>query len=915
MSRYRKRPSKPDPVSIPSLPLQIARPARIPQSHSASLAALTGEPCPDDQQSSSSPSYIPAASRAPQLASSKNVSSPTKVSVSRITPSARHAPATEEPQQSRQVSSEAICAARARIQSPQGPDHQEALEILVAENERIQQFKTQQETEREAKLEKRRVVAAEEKRRQERIDAERQERRETEYQRQEQARSEMKRKQEEEEQRAVQERAGETAAVKKQSLDLKRGNSIRQKLGSFTKQKSTELLGLDKTKKLPESKNPSDTRRRHEKFSGSRPSFDVPASNSAISNHGPAAWVDAPVSKPPAEQSIDVGPAQWVDAPVSRPTAPDEGPMVLPQYDAPVSAVNAGERRVSVQCSNSSITLPVTPTTTPLDLINSASTVMSQSIDPRRSKLVESFTQLGLERPLRSYEHVRDVMNSWDNDSQNTFIIQPIVDEGQDEELYAKNAPHQQPGDTTVYMYHSQRPGTWDKRWMTLRSDGQVTIAKRQGQETSNICHLTDFDIYAPTPRQQTKKIKPPKKICFAIKSQQKSNMFLSGANFVHFFATNDKVVAKEWYRAVQGWRSWYLVNILGEGQKPTTNDPARPSTAQRRASVDSSPYRLGSFQPLLNSGDLSFNHSASTPQAAKSADAFHARKTSGRDRAPPPSAFLNKLSKDAESGAATTSQPRLPSIAKGPRPDEIETATFAPTGLLGRTYSQRQKAQKEREANGGRHNTMQSNDVPTGLTRKTSTKSVRQMPKPLIDLTPQYQEPPQHARKGKGVTAEPGQQLVEAATGLELQPGAIVTPSSRAWRRPQEHSPPYESSGRSRNQSLDGGRRRMSMDGGRPRATTGAGPPPEKDNEAFIEGGLLARTSSKRAQGGARTGHGVRTGDRNAVGKPMIDLQMKSQFADGSLLRQVEAYTGPDGLVVDREKRLEGKVRVGEGV
>ena len=93
------------------------------------------------------------------------------------------------------------------------------------------------------------------------------------------------------------------------------------------------------------------------------------------------------------------------------------------------------------------------------------------------------------------------------------------------------------------------------------------------------------------------------------------------------------------------------------------------------------------------------------------------------------------------------------------------------------------------------------------------------------------------------------------------------------------------------------------------------AGRPQSKGNEPFVEGGLLARTSSRRAQGGIGTGHGVKTGDRNVVGKPMIDLQMKSQFAEGSLLRQVEAHTGGDGPVIDRKKRHEEKVRIGEGV
>lgn len=892
MSRYRNRSFKPDPASSPPAPEQMAKPLRIPQSHSASLAALTGEPCSEDEEVPSPSPQKSAASRARHNSGPKNAMSPRKSTTAQTTPPARHAHPLKETPQPRQTSWEATCASRARAESLQSFTREEAREIEDAENERFRRLKAQQRSEREAKLEKRRAVAAEEKRRQESIEDEQQERHTAGYRFPESARWDVKPGQEQR-QRGVGEGPIARAAAKKESLDLRRGNSTRQRLGSLSRKTSAELPCHDKIQQPPEKKDLSASRRPRGTIPNPRPRSDVPAGRPAPSNA--------------------ILPTPWVDAPVSRPATQNDAPVVLPQYDAPVSAVNAGERHVLVQCNASSMTLPVTPSTTPQDLIDSASATMSEPIDPIRSRLVESFTQLGLERPLRNYEHVRDVMNSWDNDAQNTFLILPAGHDAQGDELDSKNVPKQQPGDTSVYMYHSQRPGTWDKRWITLRADGQVTISKRRGQETFNICHLTDFDIYTPTHRQQTRRIRPPKKICFAVKSQQKSNMFLNGANFVHFFATNDLVLAREWFKAVQGWRSWYLVNILGEGQKSNrasiTRGPIRPaaSRSQRRASIDAPPYQHGSSRPLL-----SFDHhddpnvSNAAPRATKSADVFQARKMPSRDRAPPPSAFPNKLGRDAEPGGPTTNHNRLPSIIRGPAPEKGEISTFAPTGLLGRTYSQRQRAQRDQEISGGRVNSMASVEPPIGLTRKTSTRSVRQMPKPLIDLTPQFQEPPQHVRKGKAVIPEPGQQLVDVATGLDLPPGAIMTPSATTWRRPQAQSPPHENLDRRRGRSMDTGKRRMSIDGSRPRPSMDAGRPQANDDDAFTQGGLLARTPSKRTQGGNWTGHGVRTGDRNGKDKPMIELQFQSQFADGSLLRRVEAHT---------EKRQEEGVRVGEGV
>lgn len=277
----------------------------------------------------------------------------------------------------------------------------------------------------------------------------------------------------------------------------------------------------------------------------------------------------------------------------------------MPKFDAPVSAVNAGERRVSVKCKEAHITVSITPSTTTKDILSSASVCMSEPIDAQTAVVLESFSQLGLERPLRRYERIRDVMNSWDNDTQNHLFIMAAGDCAAPG-LQVSDAPNQQPLGTTVHIYHSRNPGKWDKRWLRLREDGQITTSKHESSiDSTNICHLSDFDLYSPTTKQ-IKKLKPPKKLCFALKSQEKSSMFLDAVNFAHFFCTKDKDVADRWYQAVHSWRSWYLVNMLGEGQSKA-NEPSpgvqvkRSKRPEARGSRESLPYVLGSFQPLLD--------------------------------------------------------------------------------------------------------------------------------------------------------------------------------------------------------------------------------------------------------------------------------------------------------------------------
>ncbi|KAL9062550.1 MAG: hypothetical protein Q9157_008824, partial [Trypethelium eluteriae] len=523
------------------------------------------------------------------------------------------------------------------------------------------------------------------------------------------------------------------------------------------------------------------------------------------------------------------------------------GGGVVPGTDAPRTAINAGERRVLVECNQSSIQLPVTPDTTPSDLIYSAANCLSEPINPKASVLLESFSKVGVQRRLRMYEHVRDVMNSWDSDSQNTLLLVESASGGVDQDLTTANVPSQQPSGGSFAMYYSQKPGKWDKRWVTVTEDGQIVLAKigSSKKDTTNVCHLSDFDIYTPTKKQMSKKVKPPKKHCFAVKSQQKSGIFMSTTNFVHFFATGDRDTGAEFYRAIHGWRCWYLVNVMGEGkrarkesnpQKPATDAQTNTQipTAGRRMSVsgeqshnrrvsEDTHYPIGSMKPLIDPASLDPKLDANAPlpqsfherrrshdiQASSETKAAYQRNMSMRNRSKPPVSFPKKLQKeDANRPTTAHATPQQPSTTPS------DDSAFAPSSLLGRTYSQRQAQQREREAqqtspftagpslvNGGLDDPPPPSaglkrsssgrqpptpSTPADLADRTNSlargNSKRIPTKPLVDLTPTYREPPQHARKGRGFHPEqvgPGG-LVENATSPEE---AIQIPSAVDWR------------------------------------------------------------------------------------------------------------------------------------
>ena len=547
---------------------------------------------------------------------------------------------------------------------------------------------------------------------------------------------------------------------------------------------------------------------------------------------------------------------------------------------------------MAVKYGKTSATLPITPESSPRDLLDAAQKEFGVSVAADQMVLVESVEQLGLERPLRRYERVRDVLNSWDTDQQNRLLLEPHSAGASGAGLDVSDAPAEQPGDTSVDIYHSQKPGSWDKRWVTLRSDGQVLVSKSSGgADVKNICHMSDFEVYFPTARQ-AKRLRPPKKHCFAIKSQQKAAMFLSTENFVHFFATKDREVANAWFKAVQGWRSWYLVHEMGLGAQPRDAAVPKNTSHARQLSLSKNPLlsELGSLKPLMPLGGFLGDETPLALAAERVPQAAESPPRAFNDRGGPPVSYPRKLSKDS-TGPTTSARRRPPSkssIVQHPRPSAAE-APFAATGLLGRTYSQRQKAQ---------------HDPGAADAAAPPLPGVR----PLVELTPTHREPPQHARKGHGVTPEhvPAGGLIGAATTPDQ---AFNIPAATTWQRAPDG--PQRSGTLRERPSGERARGRPSVDQTRPRPSMDPVRPDEA--AAFTGSGLLA--SAGESQGGRLRGRGAQSGDRGATA-PMLDVRQQSKFATGSLLADVERWEGEEGgPVVDRERRVEGTVKTGEAV
>ncbi|KAI5918563.1 hypothetical protein F4810DRAFT_568944 [Camillea tinctor] len=422
------------------------------------------------------------------------------------------------------------------------------------------------------------------------------------------------------------------------------------------------------------------------------------------------------------------------------------GRGIVPQTDAPTSAINAGDRNVTVRCRHHTFSLEVTPETTPIDILSQTAQQMTYDLEitPANCVVVEAYGALGLERRLRRYERIRDVMNSWDRDAQNQLVVTVSESAEEDHDLDVSGVPSgEAPQGVQLYMYHSNRPGKWNKRWITLLQNGQIFCAKKPNAHTSdkdatNLCRLSDYDIYTPTDSQMRRHLKPPKRYAFAIRSQQKTTVFLNTENYVHYFSTEDPKVAAEFKEKVQGWRSWYLLDRRPEARRtrkvsiPKTEEappqitsakhtPKKPSSVaavdghQTRVSVDESPYSIGQFEPLLDM------------------KRFDKR--------------LSQFGKDAAPGGTDTSaMPKGSTTSRSSRPskegkpnlslklvDTIKSASedaFTGGGLLGEGYEERKQAQAEAERmGGGSRGDAAFTDGPSLLNKQSAPASPIQKP------------------------------------------------------------------------------------------------------------------------------------------------------------------------------------------
>ena len=290
-------------------------------------------------------------------------------------------------------------------------------------------------------------------------------------------------------------------------------------------------------------------------------------------------------------------------------------------------------------------------------------------------------------------------MNSWDRDTQNELVLEASDSPRHDMDLLAGGAPQEQPKPTSVHVYHaSHSKGRWYKHWITLQTSGQIIMSSSKPEPGRNakaekLAHMLDADIYMLTTDQQ-KGFKQKRKFCSVIKSQTPQTRFEESPDkFVHFFSTGNAQCHQEWMDACQSWRSWHL----NHGKKDDT-----PSAAMNVP--HSKAYNNGVYGQIDYAKNSSLLHQGSYKQLALNTSFAETRYDSDNARKNSQDFFEEQYDSDYRSPISPHNQSRqIPfHLRHGNQgPTTISAASlpqepFHQGGLLGRSYSQRQKVMQE---------------------------------------------------------------------------------------------------------------------------------------------------------------------------------------------------------------------------
>ncbi|KAI0795242.1 hypothetical protein BC629DRAFT_1286947 [Irpex lacteus] len=164
--------------------------------------------------------------------------------------------------------------------------------------------------------------------------------------------------------------------------------------------------------------------------------------------------------------------------------------------------------------------------------------------------IFELCQDFGMERPVRSFETLSGVTNSWMADKTTNVLLAKRTS------LAPKLSRAAIPSSSPMYSGSVQweyKRGKWQKRWLELREHSLWVSKRESGKDQQMLCSLNNFDAYAVT-----RISKAPKSFVFAVKSTDSLSFFESTTDYVHVFSCDEKDGLR-WLESILLARSYVL--------------------------------------------------------------------------------------------------------------------------------------------------------------------------------------------------------------------------------------------------------------------------------------------------------------------------------------------------------------------
>ncbi|KAI9484097.1 MAG: hypothetical protein EXX96DRAFT_560893 [Benjaminiella poitrasii] len=165
--------------------------------------------------------------------------------------------------------------------------------------------------------------------------------------------------------------------------------------------------------------------------------------------------------------------------------------------------------------------------------------------------LFEIDNSRGIERPLREWEIVLDILTLWNIDASNALLVKKY---SYHHTLTSECVLQKKIPPMHGWLSIEYKKGKWQKRYCFVK-DSAIYHAKdnKPTSSSSVLCHLATYDVYTLLQPLKTS----PTPYLFAIRAQEKSSIFEKESNYIRFLAVDDQTAMRDWVLSIRCAKSY----------------------------------------------------------------------------------------------------------------------------------------------------------------------------------------------------------------------------------------------------------------------------------------------------------------------------------------------------------------------